>query len=312
MKKLYWGLYPFLFLIIFSSCKKDDQRSLAPVSKEAASLSYKSADQIPNEIVPLLYQGLIKDKLYDQAENLKTSYYNTLAIRLDDHKDLLKGVTNNLSSARGAVIAAANLPTRPVPAVGGGVVLDGHWETLAGYFTSYHSQGIGTVNILFDAMNGSAPDVAYPSGAPNSSQIMGTTGQSLRLEAFRLPLVRFAAVDNLGTTYYTGSFVFTYQAYLQAIGWQGYMSGTSWAGTMNQSRRIEAVQIYGSGYQNPSYTMTFNDPAPATQAKLYIFYRVHVAGIGWQGWVGENVTAGTMNQSRQIEAMQVRAYLVKI
>jgi len=39
---------------------------------------------IPNEIVPLLYQRLINDKLYDQAENLRTSYYNILAIRLDD------------------------------------------------------------------------------------------------------------------------------------------------------------------------------------------------------------------------------------
>jgi len=43
---------------------------------------------IPNEIVPLLYHRLINDKLYDQAENLRTSYYNILAIRLDDHKVL--------------------------------------------------------------------------------------------------------------------------------------------------------------------------------------------------------------------------------
>lgn len=311
MKKLYWGLYPFLFLLIFTACKKEDQKSIAPASKKTTALSFKSTDQIPNEIVPLLYQRLIQDKLYDQAENLKTSYYNTLAIRLDDHKDLLKGIAKDLSSARGTVIAAANLPTRPVPDVSGGVVLAGGWETTSGY-TSSHLQAIGTVDINFEAMNGSAPDVAYPSGAPNSSQIMGTTGQSRRMEAFRLPFIRFAAVDNLGITYYTGSFGFTYQAHVQALGWLSYISSNLWAGTMNQSRRMEAVHIYGPGYNNSSYTLTFNDPAPSTQAKLYIFYRVHIGGVGWEDWKAENATAGIPGLSRQIEAMQVRAYLVKV
>jgi len=316
MKTFHWSLYVFLFLFIFTACKKEDKTSLAPTSKEDASLVYKSSDQIPNEIIPLLYQDLVKDKLYAQAENLKASYYNTLALRTDDHRDLLKTVETNLSSAKIPAIAAANLPTRPVPGIGGGVVLNGNWVTTSGT-TSANVQALGIVSIDFNAMNGNpatggAPDVANPSPAPAVGQFLGTTGQSKRLEAFSLPFIQFAAADNLGTTYYTGSFPFTYQAHVEGIGWQSYVSSSSFAGTIGQSRRIEAIKIYGPGLNNPNYTLTFNDSSPSTTAKLYIYYRVHADGLGWMNWVPENNMAGTTGQSRRLEAMQVRAYLVKI
>jgi hypothetical protein len=299
-------------IIFFTACKKDDAKLASPVSQKSAQLAFKGADQIPSEIIPLLYNDLIKDKLFEQAENLRVSYYNTLSIRKDNKTDVLKAThADVLSAAKQAGIMAANLPFHSVPGVG--VVLDGTWYTTSGV-TSSNEQAIGWVDINFSAMNTSATD-AFNSTAPTStSQYMGTVNQQRRLEAFKLPLVQFGAADNLGTTYFTPSFGFTFTAHVQAIGWQNYVSSSpnTYAGTVGESRRMEAVKIFGPRYSNNSYTLTFNDPAPSTQARPYIYYRVHQEAYGWEDWKGENDVAGITGQSKRIEAMQVRAYLVKV
>lgn len=298
-------------LIFFTACKKDNSKLASPVSQKSAQLAFKSADQIPSEIIPLLYNDLIKDKLFEQAENLRVSYYNTLSIRKDSKIDVLKAThTDLLAAAKQAGIMAANLPFHSVSGVG--VVLDGTWYTTNGV-TSSNQQAIGWVDMSFSAMNTSATD-AFNNAAPTStSQYMGTVNQQRRLEAFRLPSVQFGAADNLGTTYFTPSFDFTYAAHVQAIGWQVYVNSPyQYAGTVGQSRRMESVKIFGPRYNNNSYTLTFNDPAPSTQARPYIYYRVHQEAYGWEDWKAENNEAGITGQSKRIEAMQVRAYLVKV
>lgn len=54
------------------------------------------------------------------------------------------------------------------------------------------------------------------------------------------------------------------------------------------------------------------DLAPSTQARPYIYYRVHQDTFGWEPRVGENDVAGMTGQSKRVEAIRIRAYLIKI
>ena len=49
-------------------------------------------------------------------------------------------------------------------------------------------------------------------------------------------------------------------------------------------------------------TAVTEDPQPT----MSVEYRAHVQGIGWQPWVRDGATAGTVGQSRRIEAIQIR------
>ena len=60
----------------------------------------------------------------------------------------------------------------------------------------------------------------------------GTSGKSLRLEAFRLHLT--GVPDKK----------LYYEAHVQDIGWQGVRKDGEMAGTTGQSKRIEAVRIW--------------------------------------------------------------------
>jgi len=300
MKRSYF--YVCCFLLCLSACKKDYTKNEG--LQKSSTVSFMDADKIPNEIIPLLYKDLINDKLYEQAKLLSESYYKTLLARTDSKVDLL-GLSHGQreTAPRGATFSSHSVS-------GVGVVLNGNWYETSGA-TSANLQTLGWVSINFNVMNASAPD-AFDNTAPGSTQIMGTVGQSRRLEAFTLPYIQFGAPDNLGTTYYTGSFGFTYAAYVQDIGWQSYVSSSATAGTVGQSKRIEAVKIYGPRYTTPTYTVTFNDASPSTQARPYIYYRVQQENYGWESWVSENVATGITGLAKRIEAMQVRAYLIKI
>lgn len=299
-------LYLCAVVLLFASCAKENVQPATKSTTSAPSkLSYLSVDQIPNEIVPLLYQDLIKDKLYDQASQLSEEYYATFSARKDGKADLLKEVR----SARAAEIAAANLPTHSVTGVG--VVITGNWYQTLGT-ASANLQNLGWTDYNFNIMNSTAPD-AFSTTTPAANQIIGTTGQSRRMEAIKLPYIQFGAADETGTTYFTGSFGFTYKAHVQDIDWQNYVTSPyGVAGTVGQSRRMEAIRIYGPRYENPNYTVTFNDAAPSTTARPYIYYRVHQDSYGWESWVSENDIAGVVGASKRLEAIQIRAYLIKI
>lgn len=112
------------------------------------------------------------------------------------------------------------------------------------------------------------------------SVTIGTSGRSLRLEAFCLN--RPANED------ITGSIV--YQARVQGEGWQKQRKNGALAGTKDKGRRIEAVRISLTG-----------DLA----AKYDIWYRLHVEGIGWMGWASNGSSAGTQGLGLRTETMQV-------
>lgn len=114
----------------------------------------------------------------------------------------------------------------------------------------------------------------------NDGEIIGTTGQSLRLEAFRINLKNFEGENGI-----------YYKAHVSDIGWQDWMSSGSVAGTEGQGKPVEAIQIKLS-----SSLVDYFD----------IYYRVHSKDLGWLGWAKDGESAGTVGGRKQIEAMQIK------
>ncbi|HEX7597104.1 MAG TPA: Ig domain-containing protein, partial [Polyangia bacterium] len=109
----------------------------------------------------------------------------------------------------------------------------------------------------------------------------GTTGQSLRLEAFKVMLTNAPAGARI-----------RYKAYVQNSGWQNWAYDGAVAGTTGQNLRVEAFAIVLEGLP----------------ANAHVKYNAYVENVGWQGWVSDGATAGTIGQSRRVEALQVVVY----
>ena len=107
-----------------------------------------------------------------------------------------------------------------------------------------------------------------------ANNVLGTVGESLRLEAFSLVVKNNGKVQPLN-----GSI------HVQDIGNVAYNSGTNIFGTAGEEKRLEAVLInVGNGVQ----------------------YRAHVANQGWGPWVKSGEWAGTKEMGLQIEAIEFR------
>jgi uncharacterized protein YjdB len=112
-----------------------------------------------------------------------------------------------------------------------------------------------------------------------SPVFVGTTGQSLRLEALTI------------RTRGTGGVCA--QAHVQNIGWQparcGGPNDSITVGTVGQSLRLEALRL---------------------RTRTGICARAHVQNIGWQRWscnrMPRPVFVGTVGQSLRLEALNVR------
>lgn len=112
----------------------------------------------------------------------------------------------------------------------------------------------------------------------SGDQIIGTTGQGKRLEAFKIYLN--GELENA---------TIQYQAHIQDIGWQDWKQNGEIAGTTGQAKQVEAIRM--KLLNAPGYT---------------IQYRAHVKNKGWLPWVGANEIAGTTGEARQLEAIQIR------
>ncbi|MEI8198929.1 MAG: GH25 family lysozyme [Eubacteriales bacterium] len=104
--------------------------------------------------------------------------------------------------------------------------------------------------------------------------------------------LKIAVINRDGTVKWT-SHIFTvgevtYQSHVQDVGWQVWASDGTISGTVDQSKRLEAMHIQLIG-QNGG-----------------IEYRTHVQDIGWMGWVANGALSGTSGQSKRLEAIQIR------
>jgi uncharacterized protein YjdB len=120
-------------------------------------------------------------------------------------------------------------------------------------------------------------------GFAENGNILGTVGQSLRLEEFSLwlELTGEHAGKDIGVEY---------EVHIQNQGWgQTFRNGEK-AGTEGQGLRIEAVRIRLIGSDAAGYK---------------IWYHPHVEGDGWLGWCSDGESSGTEGGSLRVEALQI-------
>jgi serralysin len=126
----------------------------------------------------------------------------------------------------------------------------------------------------------------------------------------------------------------TYQAQVASVGWLPLVKSGNIAGTVGQSRRVEAMDIFmqstpGVGVCYSAYvqgkawmtevcngaqagTIGLSLRMEAVKVRLInapagcnVVYQAHVSGLGWQAPVSNNQVAGTTGQSRAIEALKI-------
>lgn len=109
--------------------------------------------------------------------------------------------------------------------------------------------------------------------------IAGTTGRSLRMEAF---------VIHMTDDYES---MVEYCAHVQDIGWMDWKESGDVAGTVGRELRLEAIRI----------------KLTERYARKYdIYYRAHVQDGGWLGWAKNGEPAGTSGASLRMEALQIQ------
>lgn len=114
--------------------------------------------------------------------------------------------------------------------------------------------------------------------AGTGKRVVGTTGQALRLEAFKLSVTSDIAGG------------IEYNAYVQDASWQGWTKNGADAGAAGQGKRIEAIRIRLTGDLADYFD---------------VYYRAHVQGIGWMGWAKNGADAGTTKLSLRMEAFEI-------
>ncbi len=110
--------------------------------------------------------------------------------------------------------------------------------------------------------------------ASDARGVIGTTGRSLRLEAFRVYWPVSARV------------------YAAGLGWLDWSAPDQDAGTTGQSRRLEALRLRllpGVDYDGS-----------------ILEYRIHMQDRGWLPWVRDGHGTGLVGSGLRIEALQAR------
>ena len=113
----------------------------------------------------------------------------------------------------------------------------------------------------------------------DSSVVSGTTGQSRRLEAFKIKKSSSLPGDVV------------YKSYISRRGWSNEVKNNEISGTTGLSRNLEAISIRLTGKISEYYS---------------VYYRTHMSYIGWTGWAKDGEITGCLNtDSSKIEAIQL-------
>lgn len=113
----------------------------------------------------------------------------------------------------------------------------------------------------------------------SNGALSGTTGQALRLEAFKIALE-----DQT----YTGDI--EYSAHVENIGWQDSVANGEISGTTGQALRVEALRVSLTGEMAKHYD---------------IYYRAHAQNYGWLNWASNGAPAGTSGYALRLEALEI-------
>lgn len=119
--------------------------------------------------------------------------------------------------------------------------------------------------------------------ASSNGAVLGTTGQSMRLEGIGINL------DQSSGEVWNGTI--QYRTHCQSLGWTDWSEQGEYSGTRDEDKRMEAIQIKLTGELAGYYD---------------IYYRTHVQSYGWLGWTRNGSIAGTTGISHRIEAVQIQ------
>ena len=125
--------------------------------------------------------------------------------------------------------------------------------------------------------------------------VSGTTGQGRRLEAIKIQLTGTNA--SLYDVYY--------QVHAQNFGWMDWTKNGMPAGTAGFSYRLEAIRIVIVAKDSEAPGPTDN-PFVDYGTIARVSYQTHVQDIGWQNYVCNGATSGTVGQARRLEAIRVK------
>ena len=125
--------------------------------------------------------------------------------------------------------------------------------------------------------------------------VSGTSGQSKRLEAIQIRLTGTAEAK----------YDVYYRVHAQDTGWMGWAKNGEPAGTAGYGYRLESIDIMlvEKGGLAPGSTI---QPYKDYYLRPLVSYQTHVQDIGWQGYVSNGAMSGTSEQSKRLEAIQIK------
>ena len=114
----------------------------------------------------------------------------------------------------------------------------------------------------------------------HDTEMSGTTGQALRLEAIKI---------KLEDQEYPGSI--EYRTHVQSLGWEEkYKKNDEVSGSL-EGKRLEAIQIRLTGDISKHFD---------------IYYRVHAQKFGWLGWAKNGEESGTAGYAYRLEGIEIQ------
>jgi uncharacterized protein YjdB/uncharacterized protein YkwD len=126
----------------------------------------------------------------------------------------------------------------------------------------------------------------------SNGKMSGTKGRKFRLEAIQIKLT-----GNIAQKYDV-----YYRVHAQHFGWLDWAKNGASSGTSGYGYRLEAIQIQlvKKGQSAPGSTSS-----PYHVRTSHVYYTTHVQNIGWQNYVRDGVTAGTVGKGLRLEGIKI-------
>lgn len=139
-------------------------------------------------------------------------------------------------------------------------------------------QGLSNDMLTYSTHVQNIGNTAWVSGG----NVIGTTGQSLRVEGININLNQDSAHALSGTI--------MYRTHVQDIGWTDWKTLGQYSGTSGRAKRVEAIEIKLTGQLATFYN---------------IYYSSHIQNYGWLGWASNGQTSGSTGISYRMEALRI-------
>lgn len=134
-----------------------------------------------------------------------------------------------------------------------------------------------------------------------NDNVSGTTGEAKRLEAIKIRLT--GEIANHYDVYY--------RVHAQSFGWLGWAKNGEQSGTAGYAKRLEGIEIKliekGKIFEEYSQDKAFMNATEEEYVEpTKVSYSTHIQDKGWQEYVYDGETSGTIGESKRIEAIKIK------